>query len=78
MTQEFFDKMVALLDTFRSDTANGALIICHDKETGRVKSISPLLKAENVQDIYIRMSEIKHIIEVYLEDLVEQSKRLSN
>lgn len=66
-------ELIRLLEKWNLETLNCCVIVHMDKETKRVKSISPLLQATTVKEIYTQLSETRDAIQGFLNDLISKN-----
>lgn len=66
------EKIIKALNEFSPDSLNGAVIIHMDKKTKEIKSISPLLSASSIDELYNQLSDTRDAIQHFLNDLVNK------
>lgn len=66
------DELVTLLSTWHDDTDTAAVLLHCDKKTGKLKSISPLIKCSSIAELYDRLWEAKDAISLLLNDLIDK------
>lgn len=65
-------QLIKLLQEFKTETINGAVIFHMNKQTRQVESISPLLQFESTQDMFNQLSRVRDTIQHFLNELVDK------
>lgn len=66
------EKLIEVLKEMNPAYTNGCVILHFDKETGELKSISPMLPVQSIDGLYQGLSSAEKAIHQFLEDLINK------
>jgi hypothetical protein len=65
-------EMIDLLNKWDENSINAVVILHFDKETKLLKSISPMLQASSMEELYNQLSSAEKAIHAFLNDLINK------
>lgn len=69
---DFMSELIKLLKEYKPETINECIIVHLDKETEQVQSISPLVKARSMDELFTKLSNTRDAIQGFLNELVNK------